>query len=71
MNRDTFYVTIDKIARKIKGSREYKVLENRLNKIFKEEWRFREVRIPESIKTKIEEIKKTSLEYILKKIKNL
>lgn len=71
MNKDSFYITIDKIARKTKGSREYKILEKRLNKIFKEEWRFREIRIPEKVKSKIAEIKETSLEDVLKKIKSL
>lgn len=71
MDKNSFDITLDKLSRKTFNSREYKVLSNRLNKLFKEEWRFRDIRIPDDIKVYMREFKNKSIDDIIDSLKNL
>lgn len=69
MDKKTFDITIKKLINKQKNSREYNILTNRLGKIFKKEWKYREARIPYEVQEKIKEIKSSSIDEILKNLK--
>ena len=66
MDKNSFDITMKKLLNKQKNSREYTILTNRLGKIFKKEWKFREARIPYEVQEKIKEIKSLSIDEVLK-----